>query len=75
MGSVNDLVQGSLAFSVEPYMRFRSVHVGHVEFLACSLRTCEDRLHLARLVSSLKSRFPMVCRSQSDLFLAFGGWL
>ena len=30
-----------------------------MEFLACSLRTCNDRLHLARLVSRLDTRFRM----------------
>ena len=30
-----------------------------MEFLACSLRTCNDRLHLARVVSRLVSRFRM----------------
>ena len=30
-----------------------------MEFLACSLRTCNDRLHLAHVVSRLVSRFRM----------------
>ena len=33
---------------------------GHVEFFACSLRTCNDLLHLARLVFSVRSRLRMV---------------
>ena len=33
---------------------------GHVEFFACSLRTCNDLLHLARLVFSVRSRLQMV---------------
>ena len=62
MGSVTDLVQGGLEFSVEPYMSFGLYckPYGHVEFLAYSLRTSNDRLHLARLFSSARSRFRMV---------------